>query len=158
MSAVVVVDRGGPTPFVVIAGGDGGPAAVYGGGSQGPKPFFFSGAPLQSRLSIKIHRGESVSLQAGKLPVELTFSNKIDIVQRFTNAEYVFIVLDAKGELVEGALIFTTEVRDIVLSGRSTIDRPNVFLNGSAFNVGQTYQLFCLVRNLAAACHFKVDK
>jgi hypothetical protein len=158
MSVVIVlgVHEGGPSPMVY--GGGGPTPLVYAGGSEGPKPFFFSAAPLQSRLSVKITGGESASLQAAKLPVELTFSNKIDIVQRFTNAEYLFTVLDTKGEQVEGGLIFTTELREIVLIGRSTIDRPNVFLNGSAFTVGQTYQLFCLVRNLAAATNFKVER
>lgn len=112
------------------------------------------GPPLQARLKVKLEEGGSVPAQSGKIPLELTFFNKVETEQKFTNAEYRMDILNKDGEQVDDVLIVTVELRDIVLKGRSTVDKPGVFIKKDALKAGENYFLVVSVRNLIGHVKF----
>lgn len=111
---------------------------------DGQKP-----TPLQSRLKVN-----SVSAKGGSLwEVELTFTNDMDKEQSFKSNEYRMVVLDKNGEQVGNRpLEHTAQIRDIVLKGRSTSDKHDIFR--PKLKAGEDYFLVVSVRNLTAHLKF----
>jgi len=109
--------------------------------------------PLRSTLKVALKQGHGISA-SGAVPLELTFTNRTDMEQKLTNAEYRFAVLNKDGEHVEGALTVTAEMRTITLKGRSTVDRPGVFVQKGKLEPGQEYFLVVVVRNLVGHVKF----
>jgi len=110
--------------------------------------------PLRSTLKVALKEGQSVPANGGAVPVELTFTNKADMEQKLTNADYRIAVLNKDGEQVEGALTVTAEMRAITLKGQSTLDRPGVFVQKGRLEPGQDYYLVVVVRNLVGHVRF----
>ena len=110
--------------------------------------------PLQCRLKMALASGQSVPSGGGVVPVELTFLNRSEKDQQLTNSEYRMAVLNKDGEQLEDALTFTLEMRPIALKGRSTVDKPGVFVKKGKLEAGQDYYLVVSVRNLIGHVKF----
>lgn len=113
--------------------------------------------PLNSDLVVALDGGNEISLESGDpidLPLKLTFFNKEDAVQKFTNREYVFAIVDHTGKQLEDSFTRETVEREIVLKGRSTNDEPTIKLKRDAFTVGNDYYFICAIRNLAGMVKF----
>jgi len=110
--------------------------------------------PLRSTLKVALKEGQNVPAGGGPVPLALTFTNRTDMEQRLTNTEYRIAVLNRDGEQVEGALTVTAEMRAITLKGRSTVDRPGVFVQKGKLEPGQEYYLVVVVRNLIGHVRF----
>jgi hypothetical protein len=111
-------------------------------------------APLQSKLKVALEEGQSVPAKGGNVPLVLTFSNRTDKDEKFSNTEYRMALLNKDGEQVDGALTFTIELRDIVLKDRSTKDKPGVSVQPGKLKAGEEYFLVVSVRNLIGHVKF----
>lgn len=103
---------------------------------------------LNSDLVVELEKDQFVPADGGTMPVQLRFYNHTAEQQKFTNTEYRINLLDKSGKQIKGALVFTAELRDIVLMGRSTIDKPGVSLVKGKLKAGEEYFLLVSVRNL----------
>jgi hypothetical protein len=164
LSAYVRANNAGEASAVVTV--------TYPGGAKKEVPFQFKINPrgegrqkvkagqeraqpaLQSRLKVELEQGESVPAKGGPVPLVLRFYNKIGDDQKFTSGEYQFAVLDKDGGIVEGALGIPKELREIVLRGRSTTDKPGVSTLENKLVAGEEYYLVVSVRNLVGHLKF----
>jgi len=112
--------------------------------------------PLMSRLKVQFEKGHTVSAKGGKVLLELTFFNKMDLEQKFSNAEYRFALLNKDGDQVEDALIVAAEPREIVLKGRSSTDKPGLSIQDGKLKNGEDYYLVVSIRNLMGLMKFTV--
>jgi hypothetical protein len=111
--------------------------------------------PLEASLKVQFAQGQTVAAANGKAPVELQFMNPAKKGQKFANTEYGVAVLDHNGEQVKGAIAVTTELRDVLLTGPVTTDRPGISFVPGKLQSGEEYYLVVSVRNLIGHVKFK---
>ena len=122
------------------------------------KPFVDLDSSLTAALG-----PDGVSAKTGNIPLVLTFTNHTDKLQKFSNVEYRYRIFDADGRQLEidgkkFGLVVTTELRDIELKNRSTLDKPGVSLPPNVLKAGNEYILAVGVRNLAVLVKFKAGE
>jgi hypothetical protein len=109
---------------------------------------------LQSDLTVGLEKGQIIQPLSGNVRVELRFENRVDNVQKFTNEEYRIDLLDKNGRQMKGALVLRAEPRNIILKGRSTIDKPGVVVVNGELKANEDYYLVVGIRNLVGHVKF----
>jgi uncharacterized protein (TIGR03000 family) len=95
-------------------------------------------------LQIGDGSGPVVIDPAKRLPLKVSVTNHSCCWVQYTNSDYMWKVFDEKGQPLAGGLLFTTELRTILIPPcSSVVDQPNVFvdLSSGLFITGKTYTL-----------------
>ena len=111
--------------------------------------------PLNAVMKVKFEDGKTISARDGKIPLELKFTNSTDRDVKFTNADYRFALLNKDGEHIINALVVTIELRDILLKGGLTVDKPSVSIRSGKIKAGEEYYLVVSMQNLTGLVKFK---
>lgn len=105
-------------------------------------------------LKVRLEDGKDVLVKGGPVPVVLVFTNHNDQEQKLMNTEYRFAILDKDGEQIRGAVAVTAELREIILKGGATTDKPGAAVAAGKLKSGEEYFLAVGVRGLAGHVKF----
>jgi len=105
-------------------------------------------------LKVRLEDGKPILARGGPVPVVVVFTNHTPQEHKLTSTEYRVAIVDKNGEQVRGAVTVAAVLRDIVLKGGVTTDRPGAMVAPSKLKSGEDYFLIVGVRGLVGQVKF----